>query len=132
MHRPLRRLLTVSALIVGFSTLEVNDTQAGRLKTALHCGPKYRNSGGDTAYQMGTMYAHPQWGTPVALVVPPRAASHVEYSWGVPSSRRVAIDKHFPDSGIVGGMKYPPAPVVPTDTTQFGVYPLRVPREYGH
>lgn len=132
MPRCLRTYALALAAAVCCSTFAVELAHAGRLKTALNCGPKYRNSGGMTSYQQGTMHAHPAWGSPVALVVPPRAASYVDYSWGVPSSRRVAIDRHFPDSGIQGGMQYPPAPVQPTDTSQLGVYYLRVPREYGH
>ncbi len=132
MHRPLRRLLTAGALVAAYFLLAVCETHAGNVRTLLNCGKKYRNSGGQTSYQMGQMYADPGWGTPVALVVPPRAASHVDYSWGVASSRRVAIDKHFPNSGIGGGAGFPPAPVQPTDTSQLGVYYLRVPREYGH
>src|SRR5262249_23499616 len=37
----------------------------------------------------------PAWGQPVALVVPPTAGTHTEYSWGVSGSRTVPILNQF-------------------------------------
>ena len=133
----MKRLTLRFALTVGMAcalwAATASEAQAhGRCSVAVGRGPHYRNSGANTAYQNGQMYAHPGWGTPVGMVVPPRAGTQVDYSWGVPSSRRTVINKTFPDLGVGGGAGYPPAPAMPTDTTQMGVYYLRVPRHYGH
>ena len=78
-------------------------------------------------------YYYTQWGAPVALVIPPTAEMHTDYSWGVPSMR-VSRNDHqfqraFPGGGTAygGGYGFLPTPYYPSDTNQFGVYYVRGP-----
>jgi hypothetical protein len=80
-------------------------------------------------------YAYTQWGTPVALVVPPTAAMHTSLSWGVAQSEMTPIYHQFHRDypGVIGGGGGPPAygylptPYWPSHTDQLGVYPVRGP-----
>jgi len=78
-------------------------------------------------------YYYPQWGGPVALVVPPTAEFQTNYSWGVPASRISPIDAQFSRNypgtgpGVLGGTGFLPPPLQPSDTNQFGVYYVRGP-----
>src|SRR5262245_1804010 len=40
-------------------------------------------------------YAYTQWGTPVALVVPPNSKMHTSWSWGVAQTEMVPIYHQF-------------------------------------
>ncbi len=78
-------------------------------------------------------YYYTQWGAPVALVIPPNAEMHTDYSWGVPSMR-VSQNNHQFRRGIPGGAAgagggygFLPTPLYPSDTNQFGVYYVRGP-----
>jgi hypothetical protein len=80
-------------------------------------------------------YYYTQWGAPVALVIPPTAEMHADYSWGVPSVR-VSQNNHQFHRGIPtgpggtaygGGYGFLPTPIYPSDTNQFGVYYVRGP-----
>jgi hypothetical protein len=73
---------------------------------------------------------HRQYGAPLALVVPPTASYQTIYSWGVAQTRSVPIYHQFQASysgGGVGGAGLLPPPYWPSNTTQFGVYPVRGP-----
>jgi hypothetical protein len=85
-------------------------------------------------------YAYTQWGTPVAMVVPPTAAMHTSLSWGVAQSEMTPIyhqfHRDYPGLTTVGGSgrrygPYPygflPTPYWPSHTDQLGVYPIRGP-----
>jgi hypothetical protein len=72
-----------------------------------------------------TGYAHPAYGAPVGLIVPPGARTQRDYRWGVPSSRRTRITSQF--SGGAGS-DYLASPRWPSDTNQLGTYYIRVPR----
>jgi hypothetical protein len=76
-------------------------------------------------------YYNTEWGTPVALVVPPTAEHQANYSWGVPSTRVTRIDHQFqrpyPGPYAPGGVGFAPTPYYPSDTRQFGVYYVRGP-----
>ena len=76
-------------------------------------------------------YAHPAWGAPVALVVPPTVRSNTDYRWGVPSSRVSTIDSQFSRDGVPVGVSeaggFQPRPRWPSDTNQMGVYYIRGP-----
>jgi hypothetical protein len=81
-------------------------------------------------YRWHHNYYHTQWGEPVALVVPPTAEHITNYSWGVPSTRVTRIDHQFqrPYPGPYGGGNaFSPTPYWPSDTRQFGIYPVRGP-----
>lgn len=76
-------------------------------------------------------YYYLQWGTPVALVVPPTAELHTEYGWGV-TNRRILATWHryqrpYPGGMGAGGGAFYGTPKWPSDTTQFGVYYVRGP-----
>ena len=81
-------------------------------------------------YNWNRNYAHTEYGAPVALVVPPTAQLQTNWGWGVASSRISRIDhqfqRNYPGNGQFGG-PYRPTPLWPSDTTQFGVYPVRGP-----
>jgi hypothetical protein len=81
-------------------------------------------------YNWNRNYAYTDFGAPTALVVPPTAQLQTNYGWGVASSRISRIDhqfqRNFPGYGQFGG-PYRPTPLWPSDTTQFGIYPVRAP-----
>ena len=81
-------------------------------------------------YNWNRNYANTDYGAPVALVVPPTAQLQTNYGWGVASSRITRIDhqfqRNYPGPGPFGG-PYRSTPLWPSDTTQFGVYPVRGP-----
>jgi hypothetical protein len=79
-------------------------------------------------------WAHTEWGAPVALVVPPTAAMHTSWAWGVSQSdmrplyhqfRRDAYQDMTGSPGAAFG--FTPTPLYPSHTDQFGVYPIRGP-----
>ena len=81
-------------------------------------------------YSWQHRYYYTQWGEPVALVVPPTAEYQTRYSWGVPATRVTRIDHQFqrPYPGPYGGgVGFQPTPYWPSDTRQFGIYPVRGP-----
>src|SRR5215212_2259327 len=97
--------------------------------TIIDCGymkPVYRSQ----YYNWNRNYAYTDFGAPTALLVPPTAQLQTNYGWGVASSRISRIDhqfqRNFPGYGQFGG-PYRPTPLWPSDTTQFGVYPVRAP-----
>ena len=77
-------------------------------------------------------YYNARYGAPVALVVPPTAAFMSNYSWGVGNTTSTPIYHQFnrfypgPASGGNAGMFYP-TPLWPSNTNQFGYYPVRGP-----
>jgi hypothetical protein len=81
-------------------------------------------------YNWNRNYANTQYGQPVALIVPPTAQLQTNYGWGVASSRISRIDhqfqRNYPGNAQFGG-PFRTTPLWPSDTTQFGVYPVRGP-----
>ncbi len=81
-------------------------------------------------YNWNRNYAYTDYGQPVALVVPPTAQLQTNWGWGVASSRISRIDhqfqRNYPGNATFGG-PFRPTPIWPSDTTQFGVYPVRGP-----
>lgn len=81
-------------------------------------------------YNWNRNYAYTNYGAPTALVVPPTAQLQTNWGWGVASSRISRIDhqyqRNFPGYGQFGG-PFRPTPVWPSDTVEFGVYPVRAP-----
>ena len=97
--------------------------------TCVDCGymkPIYRAQ----YYNWNRNYAYTDFGAPTALVVPPTAQLQTNYGWGVASSRISRsyhqFQRNYPGNGQFGG-PFRPTPVWPSDTTQFGVYPVRAP-----
>jgi hypothetical protein len=97
--------------------------------TVTDCGymkPIYRSR----YYNWNRNYAYTDYGQPTALVVPPTAQLQTNWGWGVASSRISRIDhqfaRNYPGNGPFGG-PYRPTPLWPSDTTEFGVYPVRAP-----
>lgn len=74
-------------------------------------------------------HAHTMWGAPVALVLPPNVYMQTNYSWGVARTRMSPVYHQFarPVAVPYSGGRFRPAPVWPSDTTQFGVYSVRAP-----
>ncbi len=71
------------------------------------------------------------WGMPIALVVPPKAATQTAWGWGVGNTRVTPINHQFhamcPVSGSYHPYSFAPKPVWPRDTQQMGVYYIRGP-----
>lgn len=93
---------------------------------------------GYRAYQRSQMYTwhgsyyHPAYGAPVALLVPPTAGRQTNYHWGVAGYRTSPIYHQFrrgyPGTFTSSSPTYAlPTPLWPSDTNQFGVYPVRAP-----
>jgi len=80
-------------------------------------------------YSWHGSYYDAAWGTPVALVVPPTAGMHTEYSWGVGGTRILPIHHQFGRAfpGYGYGAAFAPTPQWPSDTAQFGIYYVRGP-----
>jgi len=75
-------------------------------------------------------YYHVAWGSPVALVVPPKAEYQTHWGWGVGNTRVTPIWPQFQPiypGPVVGGQGFLPTPPWPSDTDQFGVYYVRGP-----
>ena len=77
-------------------------------------------------------YYHPQYGQPLALVVPPTASFQSSYSWGVGNTRSMPIYHQYgrPYPGTAVGAHpgmYQPTPSQPWSTDQSGVYYSRAP-----
>jgi hypothetical protein len=84
------------------------------------------------AYPWHCNYYHAEWGSPVALVVPPTAERQYNMGWGVANSRATRIWHQFGRAypgEFVGGddRQFLPTPRWPSDTSQFGVYYVRGP-----
>jgi hypothetical protein len=73
------------------------------------------------------------WGSPVALVVPPKAEYQTQWGWGVGNTRVVPISHQFqpswpgPVHGFGQGSPFAPTPPWPNDTNQLGDYYIRGP-----
>jgi hypothetical protein len=75
-------------------------------------------------------YYNTTWGQPMALIVPPTATFQTDYSWGVARTRMTPIRHQFVrpvPPPAAGGVPLLPTPHWPSDTVQFGVYPVRGP-----
>lgn len=76
-------------------------------------------------------YAHPAWGLPVAVVVPPNARFESKYQWGVGGTQSVMIrhqfSRDYPGPGQIFRHRLMPTPRWPSHTDQLGVYPVRGP-----
>ncbi len=102
--------------------------------------PGYNRHDRVARYHAGHMPWHAPYyytarGQATALVVPPTASMHTEYSWGVAQSRMSSIYHQFgrpypgeySGYGAGGGQGLRGTPRWPSDTTQFGVYYVRGP-----
>jgi len=76
-------------------------------------------------------YYNAAWGMPVALVVPPTAATQTHWGWGVATTRLTPIrhqfQRDYPGPGYYEAGAFKPTPPWPNDTDQFGVYYIRGP-----
>ena len=68
------------------------------------------------------------YGQPTALVVPPTSVTQQNYSWGVSQNTMTPIYHQFGAAAVpsAGGAFYA-TPRWPSNTNQFGVYPVRAP-----
>jgi hypothetical protein len=73
-------------------------------------------------------YSYTTYGQPTALVVPPTAMMQQNYSWGVSQNTMTPIYHQYGYSAVpsAGGAFYA-TPRWPSNTNQFGVYPVRAP-----
>ncbi len=76
-------------------------------------------------------YYKPEWGMPLALVVPPTAEAQTNWGWGVGNTRITPIRHQYghgwPGPGYYSRKSYRPMPPWPSDTDQMGVYYIRGP-----
>jgi len=73
-------------------------------------------------------YYYQSYGQPTALVVPPNSMMQQNYSWGVSQNTMTPIYHQFGAAAVpsAGGGFYA-TPRWPSNTNQFGVYPVRAP-----
>lgn len=73
-------------------------------------------------------YYYLPYGQPTALVVPPTAVTQQNYSWGVSQNTMTPIYHQYGYAATpsAGGVFYA-TPRWPSNTGQFGVYPVRAP-----
>ena len=112
-----------------------NRRNGGYDNTHLPYGSPYRvgrRAQAALAYPWHCNYYHTEWGSPVALVVPPTAERQYSMGWGVGNTRLTRIHHQFGRpypgefSGDVG-RQFQATPNWPSDTSQFGVYYVRGP-----
>jgi hypothetical protein len=77
-------------------------------------------------------YYHTEWGTPVALAIPPTAERSYDMGWGVGNTRLSRnwhqFQRPYPGAGAgATGRTFAPTPPWPSDTSQFGVHYIRGP-----
>lgn len=73
-------------------------------------------------------YYYLPYGQPTALVVPPTVTMQSNYSWGVSQNTMTPIYHQYGQAAMpsAGGMFYA-TPRWPSNTNQFGIYPVRGP-----
>ncbi len=80
-------------------------------------------------------FYHAAYGAPMALIIPPTAEYTSDYAWGVCGTSQSRNDTQFQrpypgpygyDYGY-GSYGFMPTPPWPSNTRQFGVYPVRGP-----
>lgn len=126
-----RPLITI-ALMLSFAFIGVCDTAhgiGGRLGGGTLITPR-RPTVRAQYYPWHGAYAHTEYGMPMALVVPPTVQLQTNWSWGTGSSRIQRMDHQFQRNWpgpYAGGQGFLWTPAWPSDTTQFGVYPVRAP-----
>lgn len=114
------QLLLALLMAVAGSALAVEQAAAG----------EPRRQARAAQYSWHGAYAHQEYGTPVALVVPPTASLQTHYGWGVGNSGISRINHQFGRAwpGYGGGAGgFAPTPLWPSHTDQFGVYYVRAP-----
>jgi hypothetical protein len=77
-------------------------------------------------------YYNMEWGTPVALAIPPTAERSFNMGWGVGNTRLTRnwhqFGRPYPGDGAgATGRSFQATPPWPSDTSQFGVYYVRGP-----
>ncbi len=114
--------LGILVLAVGALVLTASTVEAGGARRYAYRYSQYRPWHGT--------YQHTAWGQPIALVVPPTAASMTDWGWGVGNNRITTMHHQFGrrwPGPFGGGAGFQSTPPWPSDTTQFGVYPVRGP-----
>jgi hypothetical protein len=86
------------------------------------------NQGLQNQYSWHGEYNTWRYGQPTAVVVPPTASYQSTYAWGVGQTRSTPIHHQFgrgagSSGGSAGG--YQNTPYFPSNTNQFGYYPVR-------
>lgn len=125
--RPLTLCLAIGA-VIAIASLTDNASAGGKTRTWQDI--KARRYANDTPWH--GPYYHKEYSAPVALVVPPTAAAHTQWSWGVAQTRVMPtyhqFGRAYPGTapGEYQGQLYP-TPAWPSNTDQFGVYPVRGP-----
>jgi hypothetical protein len=131
-HRILTPILAIMLALGSLSATALRCSAIDCWTPTCCCGdwgymkPVYRAQ----CYNWNRNYAYTDFGAPTALLVPPTAQLQTNYGWGVASSRISRIDhqfqRNFPGFGQFGG-PFRSTPLWPSDTTQFGIYPVRAP-----
>jgi hypothetical protein len=123
-------------LLVGAATLALGLHMTGLQTTARAGHPHHWYTHYDRAAHWANstqrwhhVYSHTQFGQPIALIVPPTANMHTNYSWGVARTRMSPTNHQFarPVPAPGGGGMWYPAPAWPSDTAQLGIYHVRGP-----
>jgi hypothetical protein len=125
MKRWFTRTLPLLMMIVPATVVLTRDARPAHAENAHHAARRLARW-----YTWHGRYYHTEWGTPVALVVPPTASMQTEWGWGVGNTRVSRINHQFarPYPGPGGWDEvFLPTPPWPSDTNQFGVYYVRGP-----
>jgi hypothetical protein len=73
-------------------------------------------------------YYYLPYGQPTALVVPPTSMMQQNYSWGVSQNTMTPIHHQFGAAAVPSaGGAFLATPRWPSNTNQFGIYPVRAP-----
>lgn len=123
----MRTLLILAATL---ATFQVTDSSVATAGDPLAMTQVWsRNFAQDRPWHGG--YQQQNYGSPVAVVVPPTAHMRNSYSWGVSQNLMYPIHHQFgrnasgPGFGGQGGFRH--TPPWPSHTDQFGYYYIRSP-----
>ena len=122
-----RTLLIASLVAVSFTSLDLQEANATDPYAVTQVWA--HNFAMDRPWHGG--YYHPQYGQPLALVVPPTAHMRQTFSWGVSQNTNHPIYHQYgrsansPGAGATG--RFRAQPTWPSHTDQFGMYYVRGP-----
>ena len=128
----MKNLVFVAGMVIAAASLQTEAMAQGPLGRVFSQTPATIGDAWAQRYAAGQpwhgQYYYLPYGQPTALVVPPNAAMQQNYSWGVSQNTMTPIYHQYGYAAepSAGGAFYA-TPRWPSNTRQFGVYPVRGP-----
>ena len=124
----MKKLILGFAVITAALLVQIDSAQAEgpALKLRRVFAPGHQNVG-----TWHGQYYNPNYGQPIAIVVPPNANTMRSQGWGVASSQMMPLHSQFgtayPGSVTGAASRFYSRPAMPSNTRQFGYYYVRGP-----